>query len=98
MMSVAANHAKGKVAQDNIFGANAAANAAVKEVGKDKVVNATIGAYMNDDEKLACIPVVEETYRKIPTNEFVGYAPIAGLPAYLDTVIDLTFGDAKPNA
>ena len=98
MMSVAANHAKGKVAQDNIFGANAAANEAVKEVGKDKVVNATIGAYMNDDEKLACIPVVEETYRKIPTNEFVGYAPIAGLPAYLDTVIDLTFGDAKPNA
>lgn len=97
-MSVAANHAKGKFAQDNIFGANAAANAAVAEVGQDKVVNATIGAYMNDDEKLACIPVVEETYRKIPTNEFVGYAPIAGLPAYLDTVIDLTFGNCKPNA
>ena len=97
-MSVAANHAKGKVAQDNIFGANAAANAAVAKVGKDKVVNATIGAYMNDDEKLACIPVVEDVYRSIPTNEFVGYAPIAGLPAYLDTVIDLTFGNCKPNS
>ena len=97
-MSVAANHAKGKVAQDNIFGANAAANAAVAKVGKDKVVNATIGAYMTDDEKLACIPVVEETYRKIPTNEFVGYAPIAGSPEYLNSVIDLTFGDCKPNS
>lgn len=97
-MSVAANHAKGKVAQDKIFGASAAANAAVAKVGKDKVVNATIGAYMDDEEKLACIPVVEEAYRNIPTNEFVGYAPISGLPAYLDTVIDLTFGDCKPNS
>lgn len=97
-MSVAANHAKGKLAKDKIFGASAAANAAVAKVGKEKVVNATIGAYMDDEERLACIPVVEESYRNVPTNEFVGYAPISGLPAYLKTVIDLTFGDCKPNA
>lgn len=96
--SVAAKHAKGKVAHDKIFGASAAANAAVAKVGKEKVVNATIGAYMDEQEKLACIPVVEEMYRNVPTNEFIGYAPIAGLPAYLSTVIDLTFGDCRPNA
>lgn len=43
-MSIAAKHAKGKSAQDKIFGANAAAVAAAAKYGKDAVTNATIGA------------------------------------------------------
>ena len=43
--SIAANHAKGKSAQDKIFGANAAAVAAAAKYGADKVTNATIGAF-----------------------------------------------------
>ena len=35
VMSIAAKHAKGKAAQDKIFGANAAAVAAAAKYGKD---------------------------------------------------------------
>ena len=40
--SIAANHAKGKSAQDKIFGANAAAVAAAAKYGADKVTNAVV--------------------------------------------------------
>ena len=47
VMSIAAKHAKGKAAQDKIFGANAAAVAAAAKYGKDAVTNATIGAILD---------------------------------------------------
>ncbi|HEY3426749.1 MAG TPA: aminotransferase class I/II-fold pyridoxal phosphate-dependent enzyme, partial [Negativicutes bacterium] len=96
--SIAATHAQGKFATDKIFGANAAAGKAVAQYGKDKVTNATIGAIMNDQEELVCIPTVETVFRQLPILEVINYAPIAGLPDFLDAAIDLTFGDSKPEA
>ena len=61
--SIAAPHAKGKSAQDNIFGANAAAVAAAAKYGVDKVTNATIGAILDEEEKLVCLPTVEKVLR-----------------------------------
>ena len=58
VMSVAAQHAKGKFAQDKIFGANAAAVAAAAKYGKENVTNATIGAILDEDEQLVCLPTV----------------------------------------
>lgn len=96
--SIAATHAKGKVATDNIFGANAAAVAAIGKHGKDKVTNATIGALLDDNEALVCLPTVEKVLRNLPIAELINYAPIAGLPDYLDAVVDVTFADQKPDA
>ena len=83
--SIAANHAKGKSAQDKIFGANAAAVAAAAKYGADKVTNATIGAILDEDEKLVCLPTIEKVYRGLATNELIAYAPISGLPDYAAT-------------
>ena len=94
--SIAAPHAKGKSAQDKIFGANAAAIAAAAKYGADKVTNATIGAILDEEEKLVCLPTVEKVYRALPTNELIAYAPIAGLPNYLESVLDATFGKSRP--
>ena len=55
VMSIAAKHAKGKAAQDKIFGANAAAVAAAAKYGKDAVTNATIGAILDE-----AIPAVDK--------------------------------------
>lgn len=96
--SVAASHAKGKFATDKIFGASGAAAKATAQYGRDKVVNATIGAIMDEQEKLACIPTVEKVFRELPINEVIAYAPISGLPAYLDATIDLSFADQRPEA
>ena len=96
--SVAASHAKGKCATDNIFGANAAAGRAVAKYGKDNVVNATIGAFMDEQEILACIPTVEKTFRNLPIGNIISYAPIAGAPDFLEASINLAFADHKPDA
>jgi len=96
--SVAASHAKGKFATDRIFGANAAANRAAAKYGKENVVNATIGVLLDNEEKLVCLPTVEKVYHSVPMTEVVNYAPIAGVPEYLEAAIDLTFFDQRPDA
>ena len=84
--SLAASHAKGKFATDNIIGANAAAVQAEAKVGKEKVVNATIGAILDDEGVLACLPTVEKVFRALPTVDLVRYSPIPGQPAFLQAV------------
>ena len=95
-ISIAAKQAKGKSAQDNIFAANAAAVAAAAKYGKDAVTNATIGAILDEDEKLVCLPTVEKVFRSLDTNELIAYAPISGLPEYLDCVLTAAFGNSRP--
>ncbi|MCE5285734.1 MAG: aminotransferase class I/II-fold pyridoxal phosphate-dependent enzyme [Pelosinus sp.] len=94
--SIAASHAKGKVLADKIFGASAAALKAAEKFGKAAVANATIGSFLDENEVLQCIPTVEQVYRNLPISELINYAPIAGLPEYLDAVIDMTFADSRP--
>ena len=94
--SMAASHAAQKRLKDAIFGASAACREAAAKVGADKVTNATIGTMIDDEGKLACLPTMERVYRSLPMTDLIAYAPIAGLPAYLDAVIDLTFADHRP--
>lgn len=95
--NMAAVHRRDKVLSDAIFGASSAAQQAIAKFGADKVTNATIGAIMDENEKIACIPTMEKTFRSLPMSDLIAYAPIAGLPDYLNTVIDLTFADQKPD-
>ena len=95
--SMAASHAMGKKLSDAIFGASAAATEAANLYGADKVVNATIGAYMDEEGKLACIPTVEKVFRGLDMKDVIQYAPIAGIPGYLKAAIDLTFAEQKPD-
>ena len=96
LTSIAANHAKGKSAEDTIFAANAACVARAKEIGAENVTNATIGAILDEDEKLVCLPTVDKVFRSLSTDELIAYAPISGLPDYLEEVINAAFGDSKP--
>ena len=93
-----ATHAAGRKLKDAIFDANQAYNEAIKIHGADKVTNATIGVVLDETGKLATLPTVEKIFRSMNFTELVAYAPISGLPAYLDAVIDLTFADNKPTA
>lgn len=93
-----ATHAAGRKLKDAIFDANQACNEAIKIHGANSVTNATIGVVLDETGKLATIPTVEKTFRAMNFSDLVAYAPISGLPAYLDAVIDLTFADNKPEA
>ena len=93
---MAATHAAGRKLRDVIFEAGQACQAAIKIHGADSVTNATIGVMLNEEGKLATIPTVEKIFRDMEFSQMVAYAPISGLPAYLDAVIDMTFADCKP--
>ena len=97
MTIMAAASREGKTLRDVVFAAGAAALEAAAQYGADKVVNATVGCYAGDDEKLACLPVVEQLYRSLPMSDFITYAPPLGLEGYRQAVIDETFEGCRPD-
>ena len=60
MYSIAAPHAKGKSAEDNIFAANNRAIALAKEIGVENVTNATVGSILDEDGSLVVLDVVKQ--------------------------------------
>ena len=64
------------------------------ENGAD-AVNGTIGALLEDDGSLAINTVVDEAIRAAPPVEIAAYAPLKGMPAYLDLAKTLALGDFR---
>ena len=96
MESMAAPQARGKVAHDAIFGASTAAKADIAANGSEKVVNATVGAILDEEERLVCLPTVEKAYRSLAMEQIISYAPVAGVPAFLKEIQDCCFGEYRP--
>ena len=68
--------------EDKIFGISNRAKARVGREGKDKVVNATIGALLNDDGKLIVLSSVDEVFRSLTPQDYAEYAPIGGTAGF----------------
>lgn len=98
MTSKLARHAQGKVFVDEVFEAVAAASQATAKYGKDNVINATIGALCDEQEKLVMLPTVEQVFRGLASDDIAAYASVRGLPEYLAAAVLQTFGDCKPDA
>lgn len=94
--SMAAPEARGKKSHDVIFGAAIAARADIEENGRPAVVNATIGAILDEEERLVCLPTVEKVYRSLSMEQVIAYAPVAGMPAFLKAAEECCFGDFRP--
>jgi aromatic-amino-acid transaminase len=58
----------------------------------ESILNATLGALVHDDGRLATMPTASETLANVPAEIAAGYAPISGEPAFLSAVIRDTFG------
>ncbi|AOT71025.1 pyridoxal phosphate-dependent aminotransferase [Geosporobacter ferrireducens] len=94
--SMVAAHSRRPAGEDSIFAINNAAQQAAKVHGADKVVNASVGALLEDDGKLSIIPSVIELLRGLPAVEYAAYAPIAGLPNFLEAAKKAVFRDQTP--
>lgn len=70
---------------DPIFALNAEANA-LKAKG-EPVVNATVGALLDDEGRLVVLNTVMDVYRELSPMEVAPYAPIAGDPAFLTAMV-----------
>ncbi len=96
--SMVAKHAKWPAKADPIFAIAGKAQEAIVKYGKENVTNSTLGALMNDDGKLIAFDSVFETLKATPSEEISAYAPIAGMPAYLEAVEETFFAGHKPDA
>lgn len=96
--SMAAKHVNTIRTEDKIFAVSREAGNAVVQFGKEKVVNATVGSILDENEKLAVLPSVLRTLRNLPDSEFAAYAPILGTPDYLEAAIQAAFNDCRPEA
>jgi aromatic-amino-acid transaminase len=59
----------------------------------ESILNATLGTLAGEDGKLAVMPSVLETLARTDARSAAGYAPVAGIPAFLDATIADVFGD-----
>lgn len=92
-----ASHAAGKGTEaDVVFTILKEANAAIAKYGKANVVNGSIGAIYDEEERFATLYAVEDYFRKIPAPELMNYAPIAGLPDFQAAAIEQTFQGFQP--
>src|ERR1700733_4835484 len=76
---------------DPIFALNK--EATLRRERGEAVVNATVGALLDDDGKLAVLPSAARAVHEVPAVEWATYAPIAGTPDFLRAVVEDLLGN-----
>src|SRR5215467_10666983 len=87
-MHLIASH-QGRPSDDPIFALNS--EATQRKQRGESIVNATVGALLDDDGKLAVLPTAARAVHEVPAEEWAAYAPISGSPPFLRAVIDDLF-------
>lgn len=82
--------------KDKIFGISQLAKKAAAEYGRENIVNATIGALLDDDGKLIVLSSMVDVLKSMTPQEYAEYAPIAGIQEYLDVIKTVVFGNHMP--
>src|SRR5579871_1993780 len=77
---------QGRPSDDPIFALNP--EAPHRKGRAEAIVNATVGALLDDDGALAVLPTAARVVHEVPAVEWATYAPIAGSPDFLRAVMD----------
>ena len=91
-------HENGRVIpkEDKIFAINGRAKAMIAEEGKENVINATIGALLDDNGDLTVLSSVMKALGTLEPVDFAEYAPIGGTPEFKVAVEKALFGSKRP--
>lgn len=81
---------------DKIFSVSQKAKAAIAEYGKENVINATIGALLDDNGDLIVLSSMVDVLNHMEPSQFAEYAPIAGTPDFLSIIKTAAFGNYVP--
>ena len=84
--------------EDKIFGINKLAKEMIAKEGKENVVNATVGALLDDNGDLVVLSSVVDVLKNLEPQDYAEYAPIGGTPEYRKHIIEATFGKFKPKS
>jgi aromatic-amino-acid transaminase len=82
---------RGRPTDDPIFALNK--EATQRRQQGESIVNATVGALLDDEGKLAILPTSTRAVHEVAAVDWAMYAPIAGTPEFLRAVIDDLLGD-----
>lgn len=82
---------------DKIFATAQRAKKAKELYGKDNVIDSTLGALYDDEGNIVTFDSVYDCLENMDRGIIASYAPIAGTLDYQKNVIDLCFGDYKPD-
>ncbi|EYF04028.1 pyridoxal phosphate-dependent aminotransferase [Chondromyces apiculatus] len=80
---------------DPIFALNTEARA--RAAAGEAIINATVGALLDDEGRLSVLGSVAQTLREVPPNVGAGYAPIEGDASFLKAVVADVMGQ-RPEA
>ena len=95
-LSMVAEHAKWPKENDIIFSLSERAQKTENIVGKENVINATIGALMDDEGRLITMDSVFDLLKSLPNSEISAYASIAGQEDYKEAVKKVCFQGNDP--
>ncbi len=96
MIRMTAAHAQWPIENDAIFEIAGRAKKAQAELGRDKVIDATIGAIMDDDGNLVCLDTVYTELKNLPNARMAAYAMIEGQPEFLTAAEKACFAEYRP--
>jgi len=97
-MSVLAKHTVGKGGPDKNFLISGMAKARAAEVGKENIINASVGSFLDRNGQLITLRTVEEAAKEIAFRDAAEYASIEGSPAFIEGAIETAFREYKPDA
>ena len=82
---------------DKVFALSGRAQAAIAKKGKDAVINATVGALLDDNGDLVVMSSVVDAIKTLSPSDYAAYAPITGTPAFKEAVQKALFGKYEPS-
>ena len=97
-MTMTINKASKSNSPDLAFTINAKVKKAQAQYGKDNVINAVLGTLADDEGNIIALDSFYSRLEKMDRGQIAAYAPIEGEKSYRETVVDLCFGDYKPDA
>jgi aromatic-amino-acid transaminase len=97
-INMTAEHARRPKVDDPIFDMARRAREATEKLGKDKVINSTLGALADDDGNIVAFKSVYDSLHSMDNGLIAAYAPIAGSKEFQENVIKVCFEEHKPDA
>ncbi|MDO4711839.1 MAG: aminotransferase class I/II-fold pyridoxal phosphate-dependent enzyme [Peptostreptococcaceae bacterium] len=97
MIRMTAEHAQWPIEDDAIFAIAGRAKQAEEKFGRENVINATLGAIMDDDGGLVCLKTVYDELKGLPNARIAAYAQLAGQPEFLTAIEKACFAEHRPN-
>ena len=83
--------------EDKIFGISRLAKELEAKIGKEPVINATLGSLYDDKGNLVVLSSVVDVLKNLAPADYADYAPIGGTPEFKKAIKKAAFGNLEPD-